>query len=172
MRERTGAQAEMRTREQPEAEILAVSEREQRRIGHDLHDTLCQHLTATAIAGEVLREQLAPGEVRKARMPAWCWPEEGISMARHTARGLAPIELEPDGLMQALAELALPARRSAPFVPLPLPGPGADARSHTAVQLFRIVQEAVTNVSKHACASTSRSPYVRRMARPSGSGGG
>jgi signal transduction histidine kinase len=37
----------MAERERLEGEILKVSEREQRRIGHDLHDSLCQHLTVT-----------------------------------------------------------------------------------------------------------------------------
>src|ERR1051326_7346050 len=50
---------EMAERQRLEEEILQVSEREQRRIGHDLHDNLCQHLTATALAGEVLGERLA-----------------------------------------------------------------------------------------------------------------
>src|SRR5665213_2080670 len=53
-----------------ERELLQISEREQRRIGQDLHDTLCQHLTATALAGEVLAEKLAAragGGVAEAR---------------------------------------------------------------------------------------------------------
>src|SRR6476646_2226657 len=45
-------------RERLESEILKVSEREQRRIGRELHDGLCQHLTATAFAGQVLSEKL------------------------------------------------------------------------------------------------------------------
>ena len=49
---------EMQKRQKLENEILAVSDREQQRIGHDIHDSLCQHLTAAAIAGEVLREKL------------------------------------------------------------------------------------------------------------------
>ncbi len=31
-----------------EGEILAISDREQRRLGQELHDSLCQHLTAIA----------------------------------------------------------------------------------------------------------------------------
>jgi len=45
-------------RERLEHEMLEISEREQRRIGQDLHDGLCQHLTATALAGHVLAEKL------------------------------------------------------------------------------------------------------------------
>src|SRR5439155_7254641 len=49
---------EMAERARLEKELVDVSEREQRRIGHDLHDSLCQHLTGTALAGQVLGEKL------------------------------------------------------------------------------------------------------------------
>src|SRR5881398_1992231 len=50
---------EIAERERLESEILKVGEREQRRIGHEIHDSLCQHLTATALAGQVLSGKLA-----------------------------------------------------------------------------------------------------------------
>ncbi len=46
-----------RERRRLEKELLEASEREQRRIGYDLHDSLCQHLTATALAGQVLGQK-------------------------------------------------------------------------------------------------------------------
>ena len=39
----------MSQRQQLEKELLEVSEREKRRIGEDLHDMVCQELTATAL---------------------------------------------------------------------------------------------------------------------------
>src|SRR5205085_1968940 len=39
----------MNQREQLERELLDISERERRRIGHDLHDVVCQDLAATAL---------------------------------------------------------------------------------------------------------------------------
>jgi signal transduction histidine kinase len=57
VRQRTAALTEQMTeRARLEKEILGISEQERRRIGHDLHDSLCQHLTATALAGQVLTE--------------------------------------------------------------------------------------------------------------------
>ena len=44
-------------RERLEKEILQISEREQRRIGHDLHDSVCQHLAATTMAGQILGDE-------------------------------------------------------------------------------------------------------------------
>src|SRR5215471_16824025 len=50
---------QMAERERLERELLEISEREQRRIGHDLHDSLGQHLTGAALAGQVLEKKLA-----------------------------------------------------------------------------------------------------------------
>src|SRR2546426_697411 len=58
---------EMAERERLEKEILQVSEREQRRIGRDLHDGLCQHLTGTALAGRGLEEKLDARMLPEAR---------------------------------------------------------------------------------------------------------
>lgn len=143
---------EMAKRETLEKELLAVSEREQRRIGHDLHDSLCQHLTGTALAGQVLGEKLEarglPEAADAGRVVALV--EEGITLARSLARGLAPVELEAEGLMSALRELAKNVSErfkvnctfEAPeFVPI-----DDDA---SAIHLFRIAQEAISNAIKH-----------------------
>ena len=143
---------EMAKREMLEKELLAVSEREQRRIGHDLHDSLCQHLTATALAGQVLGEKLEakglPETADAGRVVTLV--EEGITLARSLARGLAPVELEAEGLMSALRELAKSVGErfkvncmfEAPeFVPIDDPA--------SAIHLFRIAQEAISNAIKH-----------------------
>src|ERR1700734_905485 len=109
VRQRTAALTqEMRERRRLEKELLEAGEREQRRIGHDLHDSLCQHLTGTALAGEVLGEKLAGkalAEEADARRVVTLI-EEAITLARNLARGLAPVELEAEGLMAAFLELA------------------------------------------------------------------
>ena len=96
----------MAERQRLEEEILKVSEREQRRIGHDLHDNLCQHLTATALAGQVLGERLAAKTLPEAADAAQVvqLAEEGIDLARNLARGLYPVEMEAEGLMGAFQE--------------------------------------------------------------------
>lgn len=154
VRERTSElRAEMAERERLEAALIEVSEREQRRIGHDLHDSLCQHLTGTALAGQVLCEKLAgraPEEAVDAdRLVGMI--EEGIGMARSLARGLAPVELDMQGLMAALRELAQrTSLRGRLECRLEMPEPVLlnDARATT--QLFRIAQEAVGNAMRHS----------------------
>lgn len=52
---------DIRQRRQLEAEILDVSEHEQQRIGHDLHDGLCQELAGIGFAVRALQQKAAGG---------------------------------------------------------------------------------------------------------------
>ncbi len=105
----TGFIRDITERKRLEKEILEISEREQRRIGQDLHDGLCQHLAGIEMLSQVLAQKLAPKskdaagratEIAKA-------VREAISQTRLLARGLSPVTLESEGLMSALQELAL-----------------------------------------------------------------
>src|SRR5262245_61882659 len=95
VRHRTAALTnEMGERQRLETELLEISEREQRRIGHDLHDSLCQHLTGAALAGQVLEGKLAAQgrpETTDANKVIELI-EQGIALSRKLAKGLHPIE--------------------------------------------------------------------------------
>jgi signal transduction histidine kinase len=153
VRERTMAlESEMGERVMLEKALLAISEREQRRIGHDLHDSLCQHLTGAALAGQVLVGNLearqSPEVADAARLVTLI--EQGIDMGRSLAHGLAPVELDAEGLMMAFQEFAKNTTDRL-FVDCRFVAPQAVlvSSSETAMQLFRIGQEAVINAIKH-----------------------
>src|ERR1035437_6601840 len=55
----TGFVRDITERKRLEKEILEISEREQRRIGQDLHDGLCQHLAGVEMLAQVLAQKLA-----------------------------------------------------------------------------------------------------------------
>ncbi len=147
---------EMEERERLEREILDIGERERRRIGRDLHDSLGQLLTGTALAGQVLHEKLSAGEVADpadaSRLVSLV--EEAIELTRSLSRGLDPIEFEGGGLSHGLQELtrnttALTASRCE-F----LGEHGVEVvASATAMHLYRIAQEAVTNAVRHGRAT-------------------
>jgi signal transduction histidine kinase len=143
---------EMAERQRLEEEILRVSEREQRRIGHDLHDSLCQHLTGTALAGQVLGERLAAKSLPEAADAGKVVElvEEGITLARNLARGLYPVEMEAEGLMAAFQELAdnmtKGSRVRCVFV---CDAPVLMHDDAAATHLYRIAQEAVRNAIQH-----------------------
>jgi signal transduction histidine kinase len=153
VKERTAAlRGEMAERERLEKEILEISEREQRRIGHDLHDSLGQHLTGAALAGQVLEEKLSnlglPQAADANKVVELV--EEGIALSRKLAKGLHPIEMGPEGLMQALEELAgtstgLFDTKCRFECDSPVLVRDAAASGH----LYRIAQEAVSNAVKH-----------------------
>ncbi len=157
VRDRTAAlKREMAERERLDQEIAEVADRERRRLGQNLHDSLGQHLTGTALAAQVLREKLAgrsATEVAEADKVVQ-YIEEGIDLTRNLARGFFSPELEADGLNVALYGLA--ANITERFrVPCTFNGDDAvnvgDAT--TATQLYHIAQEAVMNAVKHAGAS-------------------
>ena len=154
--ERTVAlEREMAERQRLDQEIARVADRERRRLGQDLHDNLGQHLTGTALAAQVLKEKLAARsapEVPEAEKLVR-YVEEGIDLTRSLARGFFSPELDAEGLMVALQHLA--ENVSERFrINCVLDG-DESIRIHDrtiANQLYRIVQEAVTNSVKHGAA--------------------
>ena len=155
--ERTAAyEREMLERRRLDQEIAQVADRERRRLGHDLHDKLGQHLTGTALAAQVLKEKLAARcdpETSDAEKLVRCL-EEGIDFTRNLARGFFSPELKAEGLVVALQNLAETVSEQS-GIKCVLSGdeliPIHD--STVANQLYRIAQEAVTNSVKHAVAN-------------------
>ncbi len=143
-------QNEIALRKRLEGEIIGVSDREQRRLGQDLHDSLCQHLAATAFlaraSGDRMRsgKRIDPGDLDKISQLI----NDGVTEARTIARGLHPVEMDPAGLHTALHSLLsrqsqLPYRLDMDEEP-PISDPAV------ALHLYRIAREAVINANKHA----------------------
>ena len=153
IRQRTSAlRHEIATRKQLEKEVAEVTERERRRIGHELHDTVCQHLTATSLSLQVLSSKLAEAFLPQAKDAdvSVGLIEEAIDLTRSLAKGLFPLELEGEGLASSLRELC---RSTADRCRIQCDF-RAEARSPTldsttTTYLYRIAQEAVTNAVKH-----------------------
>jgi two-component system sensor kinase FixL len=148
----TGAALDITDRKRLEQEISQVSEMEQRRIGQDLHDGICQHLAGIELMSQVLEQNLE----KKSRPHAVQAGEiaknvrEAIAQTRSLARGLSPVELELEGLMSALDELSENTtklfRMSCEFV---CEKPVLIANNTAATHLYRIAQEAVSNGIRH-----------------------
>jgi PAS domain S-box-containing protein len=137
--------------------IIDIANREQQRIGSDLHDGLGQELTGIAL---MLRGVAA--QLNKEKSDARLDVEDIIGLVnnaientRSLARGLSPVSAERGGLMAALRALA--ARASERYgvhvefkdtVSRPL-----QLNDVYATHLYRIAQEALTNVVRHSFAS-------------------
>jgi PAS domain S-box-containing protein len=151
-----GAATDITEHRRLEREISHISEIEQRRIGQDLHDGICQHLTGI----ELLCQALEQGLEKKSRPLAAQASaiskhvRDVISQTRSLARGLSPLVLGPEGLMVALAELASSTESLFPVkCRLVNDGQVLIHDSGVAIHLYRIAQEAVTNAIKHGKAA-------------------
>jgi PAS domain S-box-containing protein len=160
----TGILRDLTERKRLEKEILEIAEREQRRIGQDLHDGLGQQLTGIAFLTKTLQHRLASAGRPEAAAAGEVTGllSQAIDQARALSRGLHPVEPKPDGLADALRSLAAdvgtvfnirvrfrhtPAGRGAG-------GAALVADQLTATHLYRIAQEAVNNAIRHGKAKS------------------
>jgi hypothetical protein len=153
----TGAAMEVTDRKRLEEEILHISEMEQRRIGQDLHDGICQHLAAIELKSQSLVEVLekkARGQAAQAGQIAR-HVRDVIAQTRSLARGLSPFILQAEGCASALKELAAHTEKLFNVkCHFQTGGPVSISDRAVATHLYRIAQEAVSNAIKHGKAST------------------
>lgn len=149
----TGIIRDISDRKELEQKILEISEEEQQRIGQDIHDDLCQQLAAIGCLAKVSHQRLKQTHSEEA---------DGLSdivrlisqaniRAREMSRGLVPVVLDSDGLMAALGELATGTEKIFRITcRFWCDTPVYVRDNKTAVQLYRIAQEAVGNAIKHS----------------------
>ncbi len=145
---------EVTDRRMLEQEILEISNREQRRLGSDLHDGLGQELTGLSLLLKGLEVQLsreAP-QYSSQVMKISDLLARAIQSTRSLARGLAPVNLERGGLPEALKHLAVRCtdmynlqctfKMAAPKLP--------ELEEGAATHVYRVAQEATTNAARYA----------------------
>jgi PAS domain S-box-containing protein len=145
---------EFNERQRLEQEMLEISEKERRMLGEDLHDGLCQHLSGLAFMAETLSYKMREKgiEEESAKLDGLTrLIRSAASQARAVAKGLHPVDMDANGLVAALKDLA--ARHSAKdevqcHLRCSRPVPLQD--NNVALHLYRIAQEAVVNALKHA----------------------
>lgn len=133
--------------------LLDISEQEHRRLGQDLHDGLCQSLSGLAFMGrsltKTLEEQhLSAPAAEAARLADLI--HQSVEQARSIARGLHPVVMDAEGLVSALHELAVRSTNTITKCQLLCERVVPISDNGTALHLYRIAQEAVTNALKHA----------------------
>ena len=157
--EQTGRQVEVEgiarditERKRLERELLEISNREQRRIGHDLHDGVCQQLVGIGYLTETLADRLqeksAPESAEAERISYLL--NHAILQTRGVARGLFPVRLEENGLVSALEELTVHASQLFQITcRFHCEDPARSVDNAIALHLYYIVQEAIANAAKH-----------------------
>lgn len=146
-------EAETADRQRLEDELSRLGDDERRRLGAELHDGLCQHLTAALLNCITLENQrrVAGADDTAAVTKIRVALQDSIGLAYDVAQGLCPVAMDPDGLLPALERLCREARdqhgiacdlRADPKLAIQNP--------EYALHLYRIAREAVTNAIRHA----------------------
>lgn len=148
-----GVATNVTERQRLQRHVLEISDREQARIGQEIHDGLCQELVGLAFDVNSLEAALSarqhPLAAQAARISACL--DQAITETRRIARGLFPVSLETEGLSLAIEALArMTSSRFAIPCRFAASGPVEEPPTRMAINLYRIVQEAVTNAVKHS----------------------
>jgi PAS domain S-box-containing protein len=145
-------------RKRLEREILEVSTAEQERIGREIHDGIGQQLTGLGMLASGIEHRLAAaghsGEAAGvAELQAHL--QAALDEARSLARGLSPVEIDPQGLAHALSRLAEQVQ-AVSGVTCRYEGAWDVQVSDNvqALHLYRLAQEAVHNAVKHGAPAT------------------
>jgi len=147
---------EIHERRRLEREIAEIGDGERRRLGQELHDGACQQFTAALLHCQVLRRRLQSGEtlLEGDFQALSSLLGAGIGEARNIARGLCPLDPDPEALAPALRALTNRIQEMGTvrcdFV---AEGDVPVADPAMAQHLYRIAQEAVSNAVRHAHAS-------------------
>ena len=136
--------------------LVDAQEDERRSLAHELHDQIGQDLTAIKFL--IRRAARASGRVRSGSLDdALSLVDELIERARGLSLDLRPAMLDDLGLVPALEEfLRQYGRRTGVVAELEHEGTPRRLSSHAETAVFRIVQEALTNVARHAETPTAR----------------
>ena len=146
-------QANAQLREQASVADQLATARERNRLARDLHDTLAHSLAALIVELDVINTLLrsepdaAEAELITARAAA----HEGLQDARQAIRDLRASPIDDLGLRRALERAAFDfGERTGLKVEWQIADPPATLSNETATQIWRIAQEALTNVERHA----------------------
>jgi two-component system CheB/CheR fusion protein len=136
--------------QQLQKEILEIPVNEQRRIGQELHDGLGQQLTGLGLlATSLLNKASKPEHELASKLASGL--QHAISQVRALSRGLMPVDIDTEGLMNSLEKLIEEIRLQTNLdIQLKILDRIHIADNTTAMHLYRIVQEALNNAIKHA----------------------
>ena len=134
-------------------QALLVQEAERRRIARELHDEVGQTLTGVMLQIEGLAPSI-PDELRGQLDELRETARHGTEEVRRIARRLRPDALEELGLPSALAALASAFERQARMPVVATARPAVAVSPEEELVIYRVAQEALTNVARHAEATS------------------
>jgi two-component system NarL family sensor kinase len=138
-------------------EIIEARELERERISRDLHDGICQTLTALRMQQRDIQSQIAQKDPKSAELLQSSIETTSLvyNEARELSHQLLPAMIEKVGLVQSLNQLlefSIP-KSSMSYEFDSLIPEDANFKSDLEISVYRILQELITNAIKHAKAS-------------------
>jgi len=132
-------------------QMLHSHERDRRLIAYEIHDGLVQDVTAAQMQLEtLLRSQLPPGLARDQVQLAAGLVRKSVSQARELISGLRPPVLDEFGVVSAIEYLIESRQGEGPSVKFTPRVQFDRLESLLEATIYRIVQEAVTNIKRHS----------------------
>jgi signal transduction histidine kinase len=140
------------------ARLVSAREEERRRLRRDLHDELGPQLASQTLLIQAVERRLSQDPASAARLlgELQTQSQKAVTDIRRIVYDLRPPALDELGLLGALAEALAPFQRSGARISLDGPEDLPALPAAVEVAAFRIVQEAVTNVLRHARAGHCR----------------
>ncbi len=169
----TGILRDITIRKQLQAQILEIATEEQSRIGQELHDGTQQELTGLSLFAGAMNNFFNNATYRSGgQQKEWILGDidyqrikqtlaklskglvEAIQHVQKLSHGIMPVQIDAEGLLTALADLASSTnahqKLNCHFESV---GTGSIRSDAVATQLYRIAQESLTNSIKHGKAS-------------------
>jgi signal transduction histidine kinase len=150
--DRSRVKAERTLRSMPRF-ILEAQEAERRRVARDLHDSVNQILSSAKFRLEALADYFGTRDVDAHReiLKTKEILAHAITEVRRISRNLRPSELDDLGLLAAIRSLAGEfSERSGIKLQLELPSAPCALPVEVELNIYRIIQEALANVERHA----------------------
>lgn len=147
-------------------ELLTVQDRWRRQIARELHDELGQVLTSVSVGLKAMEDTASDARTRQQAKDMRLLADQSVDEVRRITRGLHPMVLDELGLVAALQRYGgeILAAAGVEF-DVQIEGMDGEERLEASLEaaLFRALQEAITNVVRHASA-TRASVVVHRRA--------
>jgi PAS domain S-box-containing protein len=152
----TTTERDITERRRLEKEILDITERERELIGQEMHDGIGQVLTGIAVKckGLALKLKDKSSEEMKDALAISKLANKAIGQTRDLAKMLYPVDIETGGLVSALTTLASNTEKTMEVTCRFRCGKSVSVKNLVeAKQIYRIVQEAITNAVRHGKAN-------------------
>jgi len=143
--------------------LLEVQERERQLVSYEIHDGLSQYLAGALLHLQAF-EHAAPQPPGEEFAEGLRLLAAAVEESRRLIAGLRPPALDELGVVQAVEALVNDARADVPSVGLVENLGRARLPPHLETTIFRVVQEALANVRKHAAARSAEVSLARGAA--------